>query len=724
MKITTPLGIFVGFFALGLIVILIQWMCLCCCCCCPSCCPSKCCQKDENEQYTKCELYWPSIFLILLLLLIIIVSAMGISKAGTFKEGLGDIQCSLSMMLDDVVNGNLTTTGKYFIGVEPLITQITTLNSNVNTVNSSMNSLNTTLSGLGGIFLTMADNVKKLPDGLGTGLAPIIYKGDIGTAGASTPITSVLVDVLGDSTNPGSVVGGLYPTLSSLGTLLNDIKAGSDSFGSQISSFTGQIGAITSDLDKVKTQMRDLDNSLSSSLDLLETPKSMGAMVISVIYGVMLGLSVLALLGVVLMTFCDKYKCRYLMYFSCVILFFLGLLGFLLAVIFSILVPVMFFLCEWLDVTLQSSTFAGNTGKFLTDTGVRNIIGTCLNGGSGDIISAVGGASVGTAINGLKDAMSKINAFNTTERSNNITSNLGQVTDLLLDFHYGRIIDITDMNALFTLNSIATPSGCAPVANDMYVPSTRGKTTAFPLPASLSSVTGISCSLPTFVNSTSCTRANFEANPTTCKGCIDFSDIVNSWYLTTPPNSTTTVTGTALKATLDGRYASGDACVGTWSTTFGNVWDNYYKIKANQYSPILGRWKLITDLTNPASDISQINNAFVSINVTMSSVVNILTTNVDAVTNPKYGMIAGLNCQIIGENLGLVVGSICVSNFNTIYITRLLMGIAAFGILFSMCCIVCSGVRHFKHSERKDRVSPNFMGDKNSFEHTDAAFRP
>lgn len=52
------------------------------------------------------------------------------------------------------------------------------------------------------------------------------------------------------------------------------------------------------------------------------------------------------------------------------------------------------------------------------------------------------------------------------------------------------------------------------------------------------------------------------------------------------------------------------------------------------------------------------------------------------------------------------------------------MGISAFGILFAMCCIVCSGVRHFKHSERKDRVSPNFMGDKNSFENTDAAFRP
>lgn len=440
--------------------------------------------------------------------MIIIVSAMGISNAGTFKEGLGDIQCSLSMMLDDVVNGNLTTAGQYFIGVDPLITQIGALNSNVGVVNTSMTNLNSTLNGLGAIFIAMAENVKKVPDGLG-GPAVINYMGDIGTAGASTPIASAFVDVLGDDTKPDSVVGGLYPTLSSLGALLNDIKAGSAGFAGQIDSFTGQIGAITNDLDKVRVQMRDLDNSLSSSLDILETPKSMGTLVISLIYGIMLGLSVLALLGVVLMTFCDKYKCRYLMYFSCVILFFLGILGFLIAIIFSIIVPVMFFLCEWLDVTLQSSTFSGNTGKFLSDNQVRNIIGTCLPGGTGDIISVVGGASVGTAINGLKDAMSKINDFNTTQRSNNITTNLGQVSDLLMDFRYGRIIDITDMGALFTLNTIASPSGCAPVVDDMYVPSTRAKTTAFPLPAILSSATGISCSLPAVVNSTSCTQANF-----------------------------------------------------------------------------------------------------------------------------------------------------------------------------------------------------------------------
>lgn len=116
-------GIFVGFFAVGFVLILISWTCLVCCCCCPGCCPSKCCQKPDNEPYTKCELYWPAIFLILLLLLIIIVSAIGLSKASTFKEGLSDLQCATAITFDDIVNGNVTKDGNnFFIGVNQLIT--------------------------------------------------------------------------------------------------------------------------------------------------------------------------------------------------------------------------------------------------------------------------------------------------------------------------------------------------------------------------------------------------------------------------------------------------------------------------------------------------------------------------------------------------------------------------------------------------------------------------
>lgn len=154
----------------------------------------------------------------------------------------------------------------------------------------------------------------------------------------------------------------------------------------------------------------------------MDTPKSIGSLVINLIYGISLGLAVLAMLGVVLMTFCDKYKCRYLMYFSCVILFILGLVGFLLAIIFSIIVPVMFLFCEWLDVTITSSGFIANTQKVITDTKVRDIVSACLVGGSGEIMTAVGGASINTTISGLKNSISNSMTFNTTSQVNSINT--------------------------------------------------------------------------------------------------------------------------------------------------------------------------------------------------------------------------------------------------------------------------------------------------------------
>ena len=71
------LGIFVAAFAVGCVIFIFIWPFLCCCCTCPSCCPSKCCQKAEDEQYSKCELYWPAVVLILALCMTLGASIYG-----------------------------------------------------------------------------------------------------------------------------------------------------------------------------------------------------------------------------------------------------------------------------------------------------------------------------------------------------------------------------------------------------------------------------------------------------------------------------------------------------------------------------------------------------------------------------------------------------------------------------------------------------------------------
>lgn len=75
-----------------------------------------------------------------------------------------------------------------------------------------------------------------------------------------------------------------------------------------------------------------------------------------------------------------------------------------------------------------------------------------------------------------------------------------------------------------------------------------------------------------------------------------------------------------------------------------------------------------------------------------------LEDTVSTVVDPDTGLLAGFNCLLFGEDIVRVINTTCVRFFNTTYLARLTLGISAFGILFAMCCSICTGVRHFKHS--------------------------
>lgn len=114
----------------------------------------------------------------------------------------------------------------------------------------------------------------------------------------------------------------------------------------------------------------------------------MGTMIFQAIYGVAMGIAVLALIGVVLMSFCDMYKCRYLMYFSCFIFFIFGFISFWISIIFSIIVPVLYWGCDWLSFTTGSSAnFSANLSPYLGSS--TGYLAPCLKGGNGDIITQV-----------------------------------------------------------------------------------------------------------------------------------------------------------------------------------------------------------------------------------------------------------------------------------------------------------------------------------------------
>lgn len=89
-------------------------LCSCCCCCCPDCCPPcSCCRQEKNKPYSRCELIWPGIVLIIALGLILAAGAIGLSKSKDLQTTIESVGCSVSVTLDDVINGNVTSTGKF-----------------------------------------------------------------------------------------------------------------------------------------------------------------------------------------------------------------------------------------------------------------------------------------------------------------------------------------------------------------------------------------------------------------------------------------------------------------------------------------------------------------------------------------------------------------------------------------------------------------------------------
>lgn len=118
-----------------------------------------------------------------------------------------------------------------------------------------------------------------------------------------------------------------------------------DNFGSAIPGFQSAVAGVRDTVNTFSTLLKDIDKGMYNFLKTARTYMKIVTAVTTAVMGVIVGLSVLVILGAILMTFCDKYKCRYLMYFACFFLFIIGLLGMLITVILSLVIPPVYFTC-------------------------------------------------------------------------------------------------------------------------------------------------------------------------------------------------------------------------------------------------------------------------------------------------------------------------------------------------------------------------------------------
>lgn len=78
--------------------------------------------------------------------------------------------------------------------------------------------------------------------------------------------------------------------------------------------------------------------------------------------------------------------------------------------------------------------------------------------------------------------------------------------------------------------------------------------------------------------------------------------------------------------------------------------------------------------------------------------------NLQSIFDTSDGMITGLNCGILSQDGVNVLNSLCVTSYNRVFFSLVTVGVLAFGLFGTLCCIICFGVRHSKSTKKFARI--------------------
>ena len=269
---------------------------------------------------------------------------------------------------------------------------------------------------------------------------------------------------------------------------------------------------------------------------------------------------------------------------------------------------------------------SGNFGNLITDSTIRGYISTCLPTSSGDLVTALGGNAV-SAIQNLSASLTAIGSYNTTAQANTLLSAMNQVSSLISNYQSGVIADINDTPSYAVLSQLSKSSSyssctSASFASDSWVPSVS------------QSPSYVACNIASGNNATTsnCGGADFASAGGTCNGCMDTTSVLNT---------ATYSTKTAVLNALNSRYTA--AGCSTFNNDLANVWNNYYYVKSSAFSPVASRANTANTKVN-----TFVTNITQTLNATFTNAVSSLNSISQSVTDSKYGLVAGLNCKLIG----------------------------------------------------------------------------
>ena len=433
--------------------------------------------------------------------------------------------CAVSIFVDDLLNGNVTSSGsQFFTGLNTLSSKLNDLNGNLTFINGNFSDLTGTVApastsqlAYNNVVSVRDTKVKLIPKTTSPFEIDHTYLADISASGGPSggPTIPLFKNVLGKFDNTSTVVGLLYDVINKIATLISDTKTQATSFSGTFATVSTQLTNIQGNISTISNSITSVDNSMNSPLKLVHSAGTSGNMGLQAFYGVLIGFSFFALLGALLTACCDKYKCRYLMYFSCIFLFLAGLIGFLLSTIFSAILPPMTWGCSFIETTVGSSSGFTSTLSLIQPIWVAlsapPLPTCCLPACLSETAT-----SAMDSLNNLTSVIGTMGSFNVTEYEGWLSGNLTTMMGTIRTWCRGNVVDVdgTNFNTLtsFSVSSNwASCTGTKSLSSDSWVPSNSQNSTYVVIPCQTSN--------GNVGDGTSCSATLTDATGT-CGGCM------------------------------------------------------------------------------------------------------------------------------------------------------------------------------------------------------------
>lgn len=220
------------------------------------------------------------------------------------------------------------------------------MNANLGFVTGQLDQIDNdgpTITNIGTTYTAFESQLLVLPSGSSDTKHAAITYGPFIASGATT--LSIMPNILGRKSDTSSSVGIIYKISKETKDSVESTSDAAQAFKDGIASFNSGFADVSKSVSDLQKTMDDTDSSLSGAMITINSVLGTITVVISALFGVIIGLAVLGIVGALIMTFCNKFKCRYLVYFACVILFIIGIVLFLLSVLFSLITPILYYTC-------------------------------------------------------------------------------------------------------------------------------------------------------------------------------------------------------------------------------------------------------------------------------------------------------------------------------------------------------------------------------------------